>query len=337
MSSTKGSTKASAIILAKTAVLHHGSPLSPTARLLLLVVCDFMYSKLEARPSVATLASLVGVNERTLRAQGGAIDELDEAGLLSVTYGRGREVTHHYQLLPSRTDCPGGSRCKCERKKTGKPRRFSRPENRKESPDNEDVKTGKMRHGKPEESVEENRKDPPKNRSHEKRAGEACSTDGAAAVPSLTTNGNGSATNTRKAGATHDAVETTAERFVAIYNDVHGTHATVTPRILAAVRNALSASRPYPREAILAAAVMTTFDDWYTGRDPAKAIQFAALGKSHLDDLLAMLVPGFTFGPRLVEIIKRHGLLPYIKPRVRPNVLPFAPKSETQIPRRTAS
>ena len=81
---------------------------------------------------------------------------------------------------------------------------------------------------------------------------------------------------------------------------------------------ALTAKPPYVADALIAAAIMSCSDEWYSDREASYPIRFrrdGTEGKSHLDDLLAKIAPGQKYGKRIVELVKQFEVVDYFKER----------------------
>jgi len=121
-----------------------------------------------------------------------------------------------------------------------------------------------------------------------------------------------------------DATEETrlvAQRYLNAFNAAHKHRHTLTPTVIKCVDACLSASPPYSPDAIIAAAIMSTGDEWYSDREPAYPLRFrragATEGKNHLDDLLAKISPGTTYAQEIVDLAKAHGVNDYFRERTR--------------------
>jgi hypothetical protein len=123
--------------------------------------------------------------------------------------------------------------------------------------------------------------------------------------------------------ACHDVVnahvvDELASRYLQVFNASHGTTHSTTQGLRTAVRVCL-ATKAYPYDALLAAAIVSSIDSWYEAKNPIFPLRFSSdpERKSHLDDLLALIAPGVKFPERIVELVKQFEVVDYFKEKTR--------------------
>lgn len=116
-------------------------------------------------------------------------------------------------------------------------------------------------------------------------------------------------------------IASVATRYIDAFNAAHGKRHTVTPLILKCLEAALTSKPPYIADALIASAIMSCSDEWYSDREPSYPLRFRRAGntegKSHLDDLLAKIGPGVKFPKRIVELVKQFAVVDYFKERTK--------------------